>query len=58
MNSTTYARVLQNIYARLTGNTFDCNGLESWTLDTFQGVLLGLDHLQLWVQGHGILEVL
>ena len=41
-------RVRRNIYARLPRKAFDCNGLESRILDTFQGVPLILDHLQQW----------
>ena len=41
-------RVLRDIYARLPRKAFDCNGLESRILDTFQGVPLILDHLPQW----------
>ena len=44
----TRGRVLRDIYARLPRKAFDCNGLESRILDTFQGVPLILDHLPQW----------
>ena len=40
------AQVLRDLYARLTGNAFDCKGLESWTLAPFQGVPLDINHLK------------